>query len=178
MEYLIVVLFFAAVWHFVYQAIWLPTIHMKQRNRLFALRDRLRTYHFDHPDTGHERAFAIAQDGINNCIHSVEVLGLHFQIRIGRRYENDAVFRASVKERRQVLKDANCKEIDEVVDEANEALREIFVFNSGGWFVYVVPVAIGMIFYKRTARAAKDLFASGTGDAAMLLQGPRQVAYA
>lgn len=175
MEYLIVALFFAAVWHFAYQAIWLPTIHMKQRNRLFALRDRLRSYHFDHAEAGHERAFTIAQDGINNCIHSVEVLGLHFQRRIGRRYGNDAAFRERVKERRQALRDANCKEIDDVVDEANEALREIFVFNSGGWFVYIVPVALGVIFYERTVRAAKDLFASGAGDAAMLLQGPRQV---
>jgi hypothetical protein len=178
MEYLIVGLFFAAVWHFVYQAIWLPTIHMKQRNRLFALRDRLRAYHFDHPDTGHERAFSIAQDGINNCIHSVEVLGLHFQRRIGKRYEKDVAFRESVKERSRTLKDANCAEIDAVVKEANNVLREIFVFNSGGWFVYVVPVALGMIFYQRTTHAAKDLFASGAGDAAMLLQGPRQVAYA
>ena len=178
MEYLIVILFFLAVWHFVFQAIWLPTIHVRQRNRLFAIRDRLRTYHFDRPDAAHDRAFAIAQDGINNCIHSVEVLGLHFQMRIAQLYANDAAFRDRVKERSKALQDAKCPEIDQVVKDANEVLREIFVFNSGGWFAYIVPVALGLIFYQKTVHAAKDLFASATGDAAMLLRGPRHMTYA
>jgi hypothetical protein len=178
MEYAIVALFFAAVWHFVYQAIVLPGIHVKQRNSLFELRDRLRSYHFERSDRAHEAAFQVAQDGINNAINSVEVLGLDMRIRIQRLRAESPKFRELIEKRNNVLKAANCAEIDAVVKEANAVMRDIFVFNSGGWTIYVIPVFLCMIFYQKIVATARDLFAFDSQGADLLFDHARAVACA
>lgn len=178
MEYVIVLLFFAAIWHFVYQAILLPGIHSKQRNRLFALRDRLRTFHFEASDRKHEVAFQVAQDGINNAIHSVEVLGLEMQLRIMRLHEQNPEFRELIEKRKNALRAANCAEIDEIVKEANAVMQDIFVFNSGGWMVYVVPVFLCMIFYEKIVATVRDLFAFDSQGADLLFDRGRAIACA
>jgi hypothetical protein len=176
MEYCIVILFFAAVWHFVYQAILLPTIHASLRNRLFALRDELRSYHFENSSKRFARSYSVAQDGINNAINSMEVLGLDLQLRMAHRHATDEAFRARVDERRRILRESESPEIKEIVARANDALRQIFVLNSGGWMVYVVPVAVGVVFFRKIKATTKDLFALGSVDADCLIGHPRQFA--
>lgn len=178
MEYLIVALFFLAVWHFIYQAILLPSIHVKQRNRLFALRDRLRSYHFQESARKHAHAFAVAQDGINNAIDSVELLSVSLQARASHRYATDEAFKKRVRSRVDTIKHSGCAEIKDISHQANDVLRDILVYNAGGWFIYIVPIALICVFYERIEKTTKKLFALTPADANSILGSNRNLAVA
>jgi hypothetical protein len=164
MEYAIVALFFFAVWHFVYENILRPTIHVSQRNEFFQLRDELRTLEMTRPKA-EAAAFQIVQEGLNNAINSVERLDLSLHHRLYLRYTLNNGFRKRVDDRRAVIDQSECVELKAIAARADKVLMNVFVCNSGGWFAYLVPVALLSIFYSRLAASVRELFTMAKSDA-------------
>lgn len=165
MEYAIVALFFAAVWHFVYENILLPTTHVTLRNKLFELRDELREIQLADVERKFAHEIDIAQNGINNAIDSVEALDLSLQGRVARRYSTDKLFRDRVKARNEAIRNSSSVELKDIVKRCNSIIRDVFFYNSGGWLVYVIPIACAAIFYNQISATAKELFSLNEHDA-------------
>lgn len=168
MEYVLVALIILGVWHYLYENIVLPTVHTSFRNKLFALRDELRGCLIDNPQID-KAAFDVAQDGINTTINCVDLLDLSMQARFQHRMSIDASFRERVEARRKLIDNAQSPELKDIVKRANAMLRDIFVLNSGGWFIYVVPIAIAIVFSRKIKASTKAVFTLGEKDADRML---------
>lgn len=148
MEYVILILFLLAAFHFVYNGIVLPTLRFHLRNKLFAVRDEIRNLKIERRDKCDAAAFKLLHDGINNYLPRLHMLTLSFQVDFQRQYANDQSFRKRVDERRKVIENCSDHDFKQIAKEANEILEWTFVANMGGWFVYVVPIAllVGSVF--------------------------------
>jgi len=159
----------AATYHFVYEGMLLPSIRMSLRNQLFALRDEVRTLNIDGIDRCDDEAFEIVHSGINNYLNRLHLLTIGLHMRVSRLYETDAEFKTVVESRRALMDAAHNASLKDVVDRANKILFAAFVFNAGGWFIYIVPLAICVATIKRGVAFAKELFALPTSLASKLM---------
>ncbi|RAP57345.1 hypothetical protein [Oleiagrimonas sp. MCCC 1A03011] len=156
MEYVVIALVFLGAWHYLYQRIVLPTVHCRWRNKLFALRDELRTFSFDNEN--YDRvAFEITQHGINNAINLVDVLDLEMQAKMHRRLTHDSDLRAQVSERSKAVENTQDQQIKDIMKRASEVVRDVSVLNAGGWFIYVVPIALMFVFSNSIMRMAAEI---------------------
>jgi hypothetical protein len=168
MQYVLAALIVLGAWHYLYENIVLPTVHTSFRNKLFALRDELRGHLIDRPEID-KAAFEVAHDGINNAINCVDVIDLSMQMRVQHLMSTDADFRARVDARRKLVDETSSTEIKDIVKRANEMLRDVFVLNSGGWFVYVVPIVIAIVFSRKIMVTTKEVFTLAAKDAERML---------
>jgi hypothetical protein len=174
MEYLIAALIILAVWHYMYENIMLPAVHTSLRNKFFSLRDELRALYIKSPNVD-AQAFEIAHAGINTAICSVDVMDLSMQVRLWRRLESDSAFRERVAAREKIIQETNCAEIKDIVKRANEHLRDVFICNSSAWFIYIIPIALVIVFWRSMMEAARGLFSLTETDAGRIFEVHQQV---
>jgi len=136
----IILLSIIALFHFVYEAIIAPSLRMHFRNKLFVLRDEIRSVRMDgvHPDD--EKAFWYTHDGINSFLSRLPLLTISARVKATLAYAEDADLQTLMKERRAML--ANCKDerIRDIFERTSHLLEEVFVVNMGAWAIYVLPI--------------------------------------
>ncbi|GGA28780.1 hypothetical protein [Dyella nitratireducens] len=164
MEYLIASLVILSVWHYMYENIVLPAIHTSSRNKFFSLRDELRQLYIDDPAIDGQ-AFNVAHEGINTAIFSVDRIDLSMQFRLQRRFVTDSAFKNRVMAREKIIKETSSAEIRDIVRRANEYLRDAFVYNSSAWFIYIIPIALVVVFSQQIMKGARELFSLSETDA-------------
>jgi len=159
MTFLFFVLFVLVAWHFAYQGIVLPTLLALLRNRLFALRDRLRTMQFIGAPPCDGEAFEYVHNGINNFLNRLHLVDVGLHQRIHKMYESDADFRETVANRRRMMEAAGNEQLRNIMNEADETLKLAVAANAGGWAIYVIPVLLFVFWAKTVMDFAKDVLA-------------------
>jgi len=144
---LFIILFSLALFHWAYETAVAPSVRLATRYRLFALRDQLRRFaaregiQLDYP------AIRILEESINCCIEYMPELNFGFVFAFRRRFASDSAFRKRVEHRENVLESYMDPDFRDLRREYARIFREIMLVNSGGWFVYLVPVAAGAVFW-------------------------------
>lgn len=131
-----------AIFHFVYDGIVLPSIRLILRNRLFALRDEIRTLKIDPSSQFDKAAFKLVHDGINTYLNRLPQINLGTTARIIESIKHDDQIRKKIEEREQVIKNCDDQDIKDIFYKANRILGYAFVANSGGWFIYLIPIVL------------------------------------
>lgn len=160
----------AASWHFAYDGVILPSIRMGLRNKLFVLRDQLRA--LKTAGDCEDGAFDLVHDGINFYLTRLSALTISFQVEYAKRYQSDQGLRERVERRRAIIESCRNPEIRRIVKEADAVLQNAMIANTGGWYVYVVPIAIVVVFIKKISTVAKELLATSRVDAGAILAEP------
>jgi hypothetical protein len=89
----------------------------------------------------------------------LQFLTLSFDYKFQARYQRDEVFRNTINQRRRIVEASQNSELKNIVSRANNVIQEAIVLNAGGWFIFVVPIAICHLAFKRISKVAKDLIA-------------------
>lgn len=142
--YAIYGLVFVAAFHFVYEAIILPSARLKHRFRLFALRDRLRTLKAENPRIDDE-AFHALDDAISWQMDHLHRLTISFMRKVGRLYESNPAFRDHVAERLAILDRCQLTEFKDIRKDLGDYFTQALTINAGAWFVYLVPIALCVV---------------------------------
>jgi hypothetical protein len=156
MSYVIIVLAVIALWHFIYESILLPSIRLHLRNRLFVLRDELRAHRVE-SDNVDEKAFDLVSKGINNYLTRLPMINIGLRVEFERKVKEDPSLVDKLKERRKVIVESNDESLKQIYHDVNVVLEYAFVANSGGWFIYLVPIAVLIASVKRLSRLAEGL---------------------
>lgn len=156
MKYLLLVLVCLAVWHFVYDGILLPTLRLRLRYRLFALRDRLRSL------KASERAFDDAvythlQGSINNGLSFLHVIDMQFVADITAAIAQDEALRKRVEDRRLAVDACPIREVKEIYHRIGSIGESAVFSNSGGWLIYLVPAALVAVFFQKVKRDVEQV---------------------
>lgn len=159
MDIFLIVLVCLAAFHFIYQDVVLPSIHVSLRNKFFRLRDDLRMLKISGDPAADEDAYPIIQEGINNFINSLPSLTISFQAELRALCQRDAELKARVARRVVVLKNIQSPKLKTIFDDSNSVLKDAFLANMGGWFIYLVPTALVVVGFAQLSRAALSLIA-------------------
>jgi len=162
MKILLTLLLIVAVWHFVYECIIAPSIRLNLRNRLFALRDELRQAKIDGISKEDEKAFWFIHKGINTFLNRLPSLTIDVMFELDAEYERDESVKRSLDEKIATVEKCKDFRIRKVFDEANKILDNAIITNAGGWFIYVIPVAIVFLTMGKLSKFTAELIVSPT----------------
>ncbi|WP_201344631.1 hypothetical protein [Thiohalobacter sp. COW1] len=157
MSYFILVLAFLAILHFIYDGIVLPSIRMHLRNKLFALRDELRQIKICDEECD-PQVFNLLHDGINRFLNRLHRLTIDRQVQFMREYENDDELRYEIDQRWKLVESCENEDVTRIFEEANDVLRVAYLANMGGWFFYLIPIALIAFSLKKLSNEAREMF--------------------
>lgn len=134
------------VFHFIYDGIIAPSLRHEIRLELFELRDRLRMLKIEHNEQLSDELFAELQDTINKQIrilHEINILGVIEAIQFSR---NNNEMDAEIRNFETLLNNCELEEIKDISNKTAFAFMKAIAANSGGWAIFVIPVAlIGLV---------------------------------
>jgi hypothetical protein len=139
----LIILSILAVWHFVYESILLPANRLHLRNRLFMVRDELRRLKIDgQVSEDDQKVYDNIHEGINVFLGKMPQVTFSAVVSLVVAKNHDENLKRRLESRR--LEIANCKneKIKAVSEKTNSILFDALLYNSGGWFMYIVPIAV------------------------------------
>jgi MoxR-like ATPase len=129
----------AALLHWIYEGIILPSLRLSLRYRLFALRDRLREVKFKNKETVSDDVFRYLQGTINNGIALLPYTDLRV-IGAAEALEKDESLRARIKKREDTIAECKLSEIKEIVEELDALWWSAFMSNTAGFAANILPL--------------------------------------
>ena len=152
----------AAVWHFVYEGIVAPSIRLCLRNKLFSIRDNLRLATIEGLPNGDEKAFWFVHDGINNFINRLPYLTINGTAALAIECERDSRLKALLNEHIDAVMSSSDKRISQAFKDTNLVIEQAFIANMGGWFVYIVPIALVVSAMSKLSKFSARLIVAPT----------------
>jgi hypothetical protein len=136
-----------ALFHFVWQSTIAPSLRLDVRFRVFALRDELRRLKLaDQPVS--DDAFHIVEEMLIAVLHVLYEIDVPLLIHCDWYANTDQKFKEQIQKRMEIVKSANCPELEKIVVQARKQLVRAAKINSGGWMPYVIPSVMTLLFFK------------------------------
>lgn len=154
----LLILAFLSILNFVYGAILVPSLRLRLRYRLFALRDDLRTWAIEQPKGSDIDSFKYLQSGINNGLSILSILDASVLAEADEAVKKDENLRRRAEKRREVLDSCDNKEFQRIRNELSKTVMHAFMVNSGTWFFYLVPIVFVIVCIGRISKAVASLF--------------------
>ena len=150
---------FVAGLHFIFEGIILPSIRQNMRNKLFALRDRLRMEFINGLEKHDIEAFNLIHEAINMFVNRLPLLNINVMVEVESAIRHDQKLKESVERRSNIMTSCKNENIKIISKELNKIIIESFVLNAGGWLIYILPLAVAMGLWKRIIGDCKKLIA-------------------
>ncbi|BCO32864.1 hypothetical protein TspCOW1_29670 [Thiohalobacter sp. COW1] len=75
-----------------------------------------------------------------------------------REYENDDELRYEIDQRWKLVESCENEDVTRIFEEANDVLRVAYLANMGGWFFYLIPIALIAFSLKKLSNEAREMF--------------------
>jgi hypothetical protein len=164
MEQAIILFIFFAILHLVYESIIAPSLRLKLRYELFKLRDRVRSLKIIHGHQFSDVHFSYLEDSINTLLQSLQNFDAITLAIATIAISKDKELQRRAETRAKILDGCAIKEAVGIriatIAIANKALR----VNNGGWFIYLLPLLMVLMFYKTITSSVKKLFSLSERD--------------
>lgn len=153
-----------AIIHFVYEGIIAPSVRLELRYEAFKMRDKLRKLKIEHGDQVNDELFQILQRSLNN-----EIALLH-RATISSFYHASKALRGSkraqeeIERIEQLVSECQLEEVHEIREKGVLNIAFAFVVNSGGWLIYILPIALVVKSYNSIITLAKRLMGLSESD--------------
>jgi hypothetical protein len=157
----VVILFvfaFLALTHFVYEGIIAPSLRAALRLKLFALRDRLRLLKMQQGEHLSDEVFLDLQSSINFAVARLKQIDLRLLKHLNDVLESDEKLRKRVERRIAMFEACPIEELHQIRRGYFDALDNVVLMNSAGWFPYFVPVFIGFLLKDSIQAVVKKVF--------------------
>ncbi len=158
-EYLLYFLIIIVFYHFIYEGILAPSLRLKLRFDLFKIRDRLRNLKHEDSDVCSDEVFAYLQDSINNGLRMLHKTDLIRLVSIDAKIEKNPVLQKQIQRRREALCAVIDPDVQECMKDLNYVARTALLVNSGGWYIYLVPIALIWSAFDRIKEEVRELLA-------------------
>jgi len=157
MAIFIIAILIISILHFIYDGIILPGIRQHNRNKLFALRDRLRWEMIQGIQPEDIEAFNLIHDAVNIFTNRLPMLTISVQKAFKEDLEHNEKLRDIIQKRRKILNSCSNENIKNIALEMNGVLENTYIANAGGWFIYLIPIAIIVSTLKSLAEISSEL---------------------
>lgn len=154
---ILIALFAIAILHFIYDGIVLPGVRQHYRNKLFALRDELRWEMIQGINAEDKDAFNLVHDAINAFANRLPLLTIAVQKAFEKDLEDNERLRKMIEKRREILAQCRNENIKRIAHEVNVVLEGVYIANSGGWFIYLIPIALVVTTLKKLTEVSSEL---------------------
>lgn len=141
--WLIGLLCFLALWHFIVEAIIVPSERATIRLRLFAVRDKLRNMAADKLTNEYE--FEEAQSKLNNLIRLAPSIDAFLISKWTAKLKTDKELAQRIEKRQTEFESKASKEVKDLISDAIKIGTDAVRINSLSWIIYLVPIIFGLL---------------------------------
>lgn len=141
MAYLLIVLAAFAILHFTYESIIAPSLRLRLRYRLFALRDQIRNLKIGCGDALADRYFHYLQDSINGMISVLYQFDIAALVHVHRELKTNPDLRKRAEIRANILDDCPIPEARAIRYESCKIAAYAIAVNNGVWALFIAPFA-------------------------------------
>jgi hypothetical protein len=153
MSYLILVLMLMALWHWVYESLVAPSLRQSLRLELGWLHQELQDSMGAEADPSRHEPWRMLEESV--CVldlllekfDAVTVASVAFELR------RDPVLRARAEARGRMLDGSGSAAVRRVRQRTLDLAAKAVAINSGGWCIFIVPLALVRVGMRRLGRA-------------------------
>ncbi|MCJ2530739.1 MAG: hypothetical protein LN413_00255 [Candidatus Thermoplasmatota archaeon] len=156
MSIFLIAVFGLAVVHWIYEGIIAPSLRMKLRYELFALRDDLRRLNDPTTPEIEDRVYNALQESLNSAIRFLSIINLEMMFRAYRLLESDSNARAFADKRNRLLSSCEHPEVQRIRIRMREVLERALGTNSLPVCFYLLPLAVLLRCLRETIRGVVD----------------------
>lgn len=132
-----------ATLYLIYEGILAPSMRLRIRFRLFALRDEVRR--MKTADTSlDDEVFEEIDDAINTAIHLCHRISPSLLRDFKQMLNENPDLRVTIEDRIRRIEASPAEHIQRAWRQSSETLREALLVNVGAWAFWVVPIALGV----------------------------------
>jgi hypothetical protein len=143
--------------HLFYESVLLPSVRMSMRYKLFSLRDNLRMLKIENGDKFDNTVFIILEENINNAINLLPQITASYLINAKRIFQQDDKLRKSIEARVRKVDNCEIEGVSHISSKITEYITITFVWNSGAWVPYLIPVLLTMSFFSYIKEISKKV---------------------
>lgn len=151
LSWLVFVLFLLSVAHFLLENILAPSARMRLRYRIFDLRDQLREECESHSG----RETEILQQQINVALDAMSELTISGVYEAKRFFRDNPADQQLAVERVQLVENSASQEVVRISMELQKQMRSVFLVNSAGWGVYLIPIVLAAMAISKVNRVIR-----------------------
>jgi len=142
---------------FIYDGILVPSMRLRLRFQLFELRDEARGLKVDDNDGFDDKAFDVLEEFLNVAIGLLPRANISLVAQARQAFANNPELRTAVAERRKIIESCSRREVADIQHRAAQILDWAFLANSGGWTVWVVPIALVLVGFRSIQALFREL---------------------
>jgi hypothetical protein len=146
MVYLVYIIVFLALLHFIYEGIIAPSLRLKLRFELFRLRDGLRLLKVDRPEDVSDQAFRALQEVINNSLRILHRADIATVWQAHRKIADDPKLARLRDNRVRVLRDELNDTTRQIYAQQTKLFALALLVNNGMLVLYLSPLALVAVF--------------------------------
>lgn len=148
MAALLFILIILAVFHFLYESIFLPNHRLKLRYDLFTLRDELRDLKINLQGGINDKLFGIVDSSISNTIKYLPQINISLILKVEKIIETNEMVKKHVERRMEFVNTCDIPEVTKILARTSNIGLKALLLNTGGWFIYLIPIVILILAFK------------------------------
>ena len=164
MAFLFIALVILTFIHFVYEGILAPSFRARLRHEFFKLRDDLRDLKLVHQNELNDELFRDLQEDINGAVVRLNQIDFGFLKKLNDAYERDQNLQNRAAKRNAMFDACPLDQVKQIRTRFFRLLDLALLINSGGWFPYLVPIALCLVFAGTAKSAVKKVFSLPESD--------------
>lgn len=157
MSFSLFIICLLAILHFAYENIVAPTLRVYQRNKLFALRDELRTIDFYALSKTDKVAFECIEKSLTNCIQNLPYMNIYNFTRYKQEYEKNEKLREVVNSKINSISQCSVDELKDIFNQTGKISYDAILINSGVLFLYLIPLALIAVLGEFGIKLVRDM---------------------
>lgn len=164
MSTLILIFILLVLWHFIYQAIILPSLRMKLRFKLFVLRDKIRALKIKHQKDFNEETFMFLEGRINAIVKNLPFIEFSTIYDANKFIKSDKKIEEKIRERMRNIERCELNDVKDVYNDSVNIFILTLLANSGSWGPIIIPIAILIITFQAGKNLIKEVLLLSDND--------------
>jgi len=157
LSYSILILLGIGVLHIVYDFIVLPSVRLRFRYKLFALRDELRMLKIENAEGIDNDAFKYLQESLNIAANILSRFDVYTAYHAEKLFGSKPDLMKRIEKRNEIMKNCQNTKYQELLKKRSHYLIFVFLANSFFLILWTLPFLLGYLFMKKFAFAWKRL---------------------
>lgn len=164
MTYLFVFFTITTLLHYLYDSVVVPTLRLRLRYKLFAIRDEVRWLMIQNQGKPGIKALQELHASVNGSLLWLPAIDFHTMLSLRRALDADSELSRAYAYREELFLNCEIPDVPSLRDRMTDVVFNGFLVNSGAWFIYLVPLFMVVTMCEKFAGLVRKGTALGDGE--------------
>lgn len=164
MTTIILLFIILVIWHFIYQAILLPTLRLRLRFELFKIRDKVRKLKIDEKEVFSDEAYYFTENSVNSLLQNLHFIEFSTLVEAKKFFNSNKKASERIEKIEEVFSNCASNKVSEIHNDISTVFILTLFANSGSWIIYIVPIVLIALTFGGIKRLVEKMLFLSDGD--------------